>query len=215
MRAAIVAGAPFEPTALVLEALRRADLLIAADSGAAALVSLGLSPSLVIGDMDSIEPGLLDRLRAGGVETVVEPAERKTKTDTHLAILAAIERGADDVAVVGGLGGERLDHALANVLLLGNEAFAVVSLRLIAGHAEAHVVRRSVRLRGATGEYVSLLPLSDEAGGVTTDGLKYALADAVLYRADSLGVSNEMVAPEASVQVGVGVLLVVHVRGPQ
>ncbi len=209
MRAAVVAGAPFEATALALEALRAAGLLVAADSGANAIIALGLRPHLIVGDMDSVDPTLLDRLRAQGVEVAVHPA-RKAKTDTHLAILAAIERGATEIAVLGALRGERLDHALANVLLLGSDEFANVALRLVEGRGEAHVVRRSQTLRGEAGDYVSLLPLTDEARGVTTAGLEYALDNATLVRADSRGVSNALVAAEATVSLREGVLLVTH-----
>lgn len=214
MRAVVVAGAPFEATQLVQSTLRAAELLVAADTGADTLLRLGLRPQVVVGDMDSIDASLLERLRADGVEVIEHPV-RKAKTDTHLAILEAIKRGATEVAIVGALGGRRLDHALANILLLGNDAFAAVDLRLVDGDVEVHVVRRSLRLAGKPGDFVTLLPLTDEARGVTTDGLEYALSDATLTRADSLGVSNELVGSEATVAVREGALLVAHQPRPR
>jgi thiamine pyrophosphokinase len=100
------------------------------------------------------------------------------------------------------------------VLLLGNEDFAGANLRIVDGDTTAYVVRRSVSLSGSPRDFVTLLPLSDEARGVTTDGLEYAVDDATLQRADSLGVSNELVGSDATVSVGDGVLLVVHQPRP-
>lgn len=209
LHAVVVAGGPWDLTDLVIEALRSADLLIAADQGVEALLRLGYCPGLVIGDMDSITPATLERLRARGVAVDVHP-ERKDMTDTHLALLAAVERGASDIALIGALGGERPDHGIANVLLLRNDTFAQVRLRLIEGRGEAHVVRGSLELHGAPGDYVSLLPLTERVTGITTHGLEYALHDATLLLGESRGVSNEIIASRAGVQIGSGVLLVTH-----
>jgi thiamine pyrophosphokinase len=43
---------------------------------------------------------------------------------------------------------------------------------------------------------------------VTTSGLRYALAGATLDRGPTLGLSNELVSPEATVTVGDGALIV-------
>ena len=212
MRAAVVAGAPFAATDLELAALHAADLLIAADSGARSLLRLGLSPQLVVGDLDSIDAATLERLRGQGVTVEVHPV-RKDRTDTHLALLAALERGADDIALLGALGGTRPDHGMANILLLRNYAFAAVRLRLIEGRAETHVVREALELRGAPGDYVTLLALTEEVRGVTTEGLEWEVRDFTLHQGESLGVSNQLVSTYARVTIGKGVLLVAHLHG--
>ena len=53
-------------------------------------------------------------LAEAGVE-IGRAATDKDESDTELALLAAVDAGADGVTILGGLGGARVDHALANV----------------------------------------------------------------------------------------------------
>ena len=88
------------------------DLVIAADSGLRTAELFGVSPSLLLGDFDSLgTPPARD-----GLEILRVPAE-KDVTDTQLAVEVALSRGADDLVIVGGLGG-RLDHSLSNLAIL-------------------------------------------------------------------------------------------------
>ena len=97
--------------------LEPAALVIAADGGARHAASLDLPLAAWVGDGDSLgEAGIAD-LRAAGVP-VRQVAAAKDESDTELAVRMAIERGATRIVVLGGLGGARLDHALANVGLL-------------------------------------------------------------------------------------------------
>ena len=73
-----------------------------------------------------------------------------------------------------------------------------------------HIVRDSVRLTGAVGSNVSLLALHGAAEGVRTTGLRFPLDDAVLAAGSSLGMSNRMSAPDATVAVRSGVLAVLQ-----
>ena len=43
-----------------------------------------------------------------------------------------------------------------------------------------------------SGDYVSLLPLSERVDGVTTHGLRYPLSDATLTQGPARGLSNEL-----------------------
>ncbi|MBQ4284202.1 MAG: thiamine diphosphokinase, partial [Lachnospira sp.] len=71
---------------------RKYEYVIAADSGLEHVKALGLKPDYILGDYDSVKPKVLE-LYSDSTETVVYPKE-KDFTDTHLAILAAINRGA-------------------------------------------------------------------------------------------------------------------------
>ena len=74
VKAIVVAGGNAAPEDAAL--LPGADLVIAADSGAHWLDDSGVPPDLVIGDMDSIDPALLDRLAARGTEVEWHRADK-------------------------------------------------------------------------------------------------------------------------------------------
>ena len=105
-----------------------APLVIAADGGALKAELLGLRPDVVIGDLDSLSQGKLAELEATGAEVVRHPMD-KDASDTELAVLEAVRRGATEIVIVAALGGLRFDHALANVLLLGLPGSAGVTAR--------------------------------------------------------------------------------------
>lgn len=98
------------------ERLPKVDLVIAADGGAANACRLGPCPSVIIGDMDSIDSGAKAESERAGVELITHPAQ-KDATDLELALRYAVEQGATAVTLVGALGG-RPDQMLANVFLL-------------------------------------------------------------------------------------------------
>src|SRR5262249_59879246 len=104
---------------------------------------------LVIGDFDSADPAALEAAVAGGAEVRRYPAD-KDQSDLELALHAARAGGAKRVIVVGGSGG-RLDHFLANALLLASPSFAHLHIQALVGNARVTVIHRDARLFGAPG----------------------------------------------------------------
>jgi thiamine pyrophosphokinase len=209
MRVVIVASG--EPIAADAAWLDRADLVVAADGGAAWIDRAGHRPDLLVGDLDSADPSLVVRLAEAGTGIDRHPADKEA-SDTELAIEAARARGASEIVLLGALGGDRLDHELANLLLLADASLAEPPIRICRGGTTARVVRGGghLGLEGAAGDTVSLLPLGQDAWGVTTEGLRWPLAGAPLHSGRSRGLSNEIVDAPASVSLERGLLLVVE-----
>lgn len=210
MRAVIVSGGVAGNDAFVRAHCLNADFLVGVDGGVLMLERLGVRPDYAVGDFDTAGPAAVARLIAAGVPIERHPPE-KDATDTHLALLVAVEHGATDIDVLGVLGGPRYDHMLAAVLNLTLPALA--SVRVTIGDP-LHTIRllhagEQLKLHGAPGEYVTLLALTETAMGVRGTGLRYPLPETFL-RGDSRGVSNELTAAEASIALGEGLLLVVH-----
>ena len=203
---AVAGGDPVPPH--VAARLPAGAFVIAADSGLGVATALGVDVDLVVGDLDSVDLTALERARAAGVEVRQFPSD-KDRTDLALALDAGVEAGADRIVVVGGHGG-RLDHLLANALLLASPEYADVEVLAHMGEATIHVVRDATALSGSPGELVTLLPAHGPAHGVTTDGLLYPLAGETLTAGSSRGVSNELAAREATVRLRDGVLLVIQ-----
>jgi thiamine pyrophosphokinase len=193
-------------------------MVIAADGGARHAAALGVRPDRWVGDGDSIDPAALDALAAAGVAIERVPTE-KDESDAELALLAAIEAGADAVTILGALGGVRIDHALANVGLLAHPALAGlpawlydeqasrISL-LVAPDASGRPATRD--LPGRVGDLVSLLPVGETALNVTTRGLRYPLAGEPLIVGRTRGVSNVRTETVARISLGSGRLLLIE-----
>jgi thiamine pyrophosphokinase len=209
MRVVVVASADLDPSDG--SRLDGADLVIAADGGAGSLDRLGRHPDLLIGDLDSVEPSLVDRLVAAGVR-VERHASDKDASDTELAVEAALAAGATEVVLLGAFGGSRIDHELANLLLLADPALAGRDIRVARAGTTVRAVHGGGRadLAGALGDLVTLLPVGADATGVTTDGLRWPLVAATLRFGRSRGLSNEVVSSPASVRIEGGTLLVVE-----
>ena len=209
MRAVIVASGDVAPTDA--RHLDSADLVIAADGGADVLDRLGRRPDRLVGDLDSADPALVARLTAAGTAVERHPADKEA-SDTELALASALEAGATELVVLGALGGARVDHELANVLLLASPALAGRAVRLARGPTTLRMVgeRGRLDLDGGTGDLVTLLPIGGDAVGVTTNGLRWELDRATLALGPSRGLSNEILRAPASVSVTEGRLLAVE-----
>jgi thiamine pyrophosphokinase len=215
MRAIIIAGGCVKDDSAWQRWVRDGDWIIGADGGAASAVAWGLAPQTVIGDMDSLPAVDRAALAARGCQFIEHP-RAKDETDLELALTYAAQEGAQEIIVLGALGG-RLDHTLANVLLLTLPKLEGISIRIADGREEALLVRggEAVRLQGSPGDLVSLLPLGGDARGITTRGLAWGLQGDTLRFGFSRGVSNEQTSPEARIEVEDGCLLIVHGPSPE
>jgi thiamine pyrophosphokinase len=192
--------------------LEGADLVIAADGGADWLDAIGVAPDRLVGDLDSADGDVVSRLADSGVAVERHPAD-KDASDLELAVVAATTAGADELVILGALGGD-LDHLAANLLLLGAEAAAAHPTSLVHDRTRARMVRGPGRLTiaAAPGGRVTLLAVGQAADGVTTRGLRWPLDGARLEPGSSRGLANVVVEPSAEVTLIAGWLLVIEIE---
>ena len=193
--------------------LARASAVIAADGGLGHLLALGRRPDVLIGDLDSLPAGVVAAEVAG---QVIRHPREKDETDLELALLYAVERyPAREYLILGGFGG-RLDHMLANVLLLAHPRLLGQPIRFVDDRQSAWLLSAEAAgettIAGAPGDVVSLLPLGGPAHVLATTGLRWPLRDELLSFGPARGVSNEMTAAVATVQLRAGAVVCVHVR---
>ncbi|MDQ3881445.1 MAG: thiamine diphosphokinase [Chloroflexota bacterium] len=206
----MVAAGDLDPADAPL--VRSADLLVAADGGTSSLERLGCRPALIVGDLDSSDAGVVDRAAAHGTRMVVASRD-KDETDMELALEAALDAGAQGVVLLGALGGLRLDHALANLLLLGDAALTGRNVRVAHGRTRVRAVRAGepAVLDAQVGDVVSLLPIGGDAEGVVTHGLRYPLRREPLRFGRARGISNVVASAPASIELEAGTLLVFEI----
>lgn len=206
--AVIFANGDLGDPSLAMDLARRGDFFVAADGGARHVLSCGLQPALVIGDLDSLSTSEVEALRISGSEIQQFPIE-KDETDLELALIETARRGYGRILVLAATGG-RLDQTLANIFLLALPELFGCDVRLINGFEEAFLIRGRGEIHGQVGEVVSLLPLFGEVRGIRTRGLRYPLSGETLYPQRSRGLSNELLAARAVVETADGTLLCVH-----
>ena len=191
----------------------RYDRILAADSGMNALYAAAVTPDIIIGDFDSADEKILAFFQQNKAIDFCTLNPEKDDTDTEFAIRESIRRGADSITIIGGTG-TRLDHVLGNISLLGIGLEEGVRMELLDAHNRICMIDHSVTLKKKEqyGNYLSLIPYNGNVTGVTLKGLKYSLHDYTMGGFNSLGISNEIVDDEASIELTSGQLLVIESR---
>ena len=186
-------------------------VVICADSGLDHALSLGLTPDVFLGDMDSVSStGLRTSQQATWKVITYDPL--KDQTDTELALQYASSQGYENITLLWG-SGDRIDHVLGVLAALSHQSLSSVQ-NLVAwiGTDRVEVMHgpRSYDDKVTTGSTVSLMPLGTSVDGVTTHGLQWNLHHEVLTSQSARGVSN--IAQEATIGVTIetGVLAIVY-----
>lgn len=162
------------------------DLLIAADGGYHALRMMGLRPDLVIGDMDSYQGQIV------GVPLLRFPV-RKDDTDLSLALNLGKSKGYRRFKIYGASGGQREDHFIAALQLMGGWSEKGYSLQLIApGYTIYALTDSCLRISSNPGYTVSIFSHSAQSFGVSLKGLNYEAENINFSHGLPLGVSNAM-----------------------
>lgn len=174
-------------------------LTIAADSGYRTAQTLGVTPKILLGDFDSL-PDVPQT-----AELVRFPAH-KDYTDGQLALSLAIERGAQKITLIGGLGG-RVDHTLSCLAMLeqlfrnglcGCVCNGKNEVRYLRGPASAAVAA------DANYPYLSLIALDEALRNVTIEGCEYPLHAATILRREQFAISNRIIQKQAKITIGQG-----------
>lgn len=206
MKVLIVLGGDAPGVELLKECVSEADFSIAADRGLEAFDAAELEPDLLIGDMDSVSPDVLARYESRLSEDRLNCI--KNDTDCEYALNLAVEKGATEIILLGALGG-RLDHALANLMMVVRAARHGVWAEIRAEGVRIVRINGSYTLTGAKGSTISLLPLGT-ARGVSIKGCYYTIEDFTLESDTSRGMSNVVTADEAVISAREGDLMLFH-----
>ncbi|MCM1132761.1 MAG: thiamine diphosphokinase [Ruminococcus flavefaciens] len=206
MKCAVFAGGLIENTDFIDSAELTAEcgLIICADSGYRYAEKLGITPDIIMGDFDSYTGGFPDNTE------IYRSIPEKDDTDTLLAVKTAILRGCDEIVLYGALG-KRFDHTFANIQTLVYAFENGCAMSIIDADNEITVQGSGERhYRKRDGWYFSIFSLTDTALIKKYSGVKYPLEDYLLKSGFPIGVSNEIKADEAVLQIESGLVLVVR-----
>lgn len=176
------------------------DFYIGADGGAYHLLCHGVSPDVIIGDLDSF------KLKAPEETKLLKSTDQETN-DLEKALLFAEEEKMEEVLIAGATG-LRLDHTLKNISVLLQFQGRFKSLKLIDDFGFHFIAEKNLKLKTRLHQIVSLFPVSGKVNGITTKGLKYPLKNETLQNGVRDGSSNEATGEEVEINFSDGALLI-------
>lgn len=187
--AVIVANGEFPSASVMHRWIDRAPLVVCLDGAANRLLQLGYRPHLIIGDGDSIQPGLTERY---GVEFL--KVDEQETNDLSKAVRYLRKRGCRRLMMLG-ITGRRDDHTLGNISLLvyylqmGMKAVAVTDWGTFVP------CRGNALLKTTKGQQVSLFNF--RATGIKSNDLVYPPYDTTMLWQGTL---NEAKSDHLSIQ---------------
>ncbi len=206
-RVILFANGEFSSLGFYKNLLQEDDYIICADGGVNTIYPAGIIPDLLVGDFDSVEEEILDKLKSEKTEFLKYPKE-KDESDLELALLKAIELKPEEIMIFAALG-KRLDHIFANLMLLNLPLENDIKCSLIEEDYEIFLINKHIKIKRGKAVYLSLFPLTPVVEAIETYGLKYLLKSENLYLGPSRGLSNEIIEEEATIKIKNGKLLII------
>ena len=201
MRAVIIGNGNFDN---IFE-FNEYDYIICADGGYNHAKRYGITPDIIIGDMDSVKVDITDE------NTVIYPKE-KDFTDGELAVHLAIEKGCEEIVLLG-MTGSRLDHTIANICLLKSIYENGKKGYIADKNNKIYYINRYLELNGLNGKTVSLLPMGGDLEGISNSGFYYPLNNETICFGSTRGISNVITDDKANIKLTSGEGIVVITDG--
>ena len=174
------------------------DFVVCADGGYQFALENGIIPDLIIGDFDSAE---YPEQFSG--ETIRLP-RMKDDTDTMFCVKECMSRGYSDFHLIGMTGG-REDHTYANFCTMLYIVKNSGTARIYDSESEMLLLQDgSLTISGKAGAIFSVFPFGCKSCTVSLKGFLYELEKGQLTADFPLGVSNEITADDAYVNVHSG-----------
>lgn len=180
------------------------DFIICADGGLNYLDSMNIVPDLIVGDFDSADISLLKKYKDIKIKKFLP---EKNFTDTEIAIEEAVALGYKEIIIFGATG-TRLDHTMANILLIEKYIKKGINIRIVDNNNYIQILNEDISLNKKEGYYLSIIPITENIEGITLKGFKYPLENVKVNRGSTLCISNEITDAKAQIQIknGIGLL---------
>lgn len=186
--------------------------IIACDKGLEILYKSNIKPNYIIGDFDSINKNILTYYEKNKNINIIELKPEKDYTDTHMALKLAIKLQSNTITIVGAIG-TRIDHTLANINILKEALNNKIPCEIIDENNNISLINKNTRIeKDNKYKYISLIPITTVATGITLQGFKYPLENVVMEIGESIGVSNEQLEQTAKINIKEGILILLKTK---
>ena len=175
--------------------------VVGADKGAFYCLNNGIDMDLAVGDFDSLSLEELKQVE-GAAKGIVKLNPIKDDTDTAHAL--SLLKDYEEITILGGIQGKRVEHFLANIDLL------VKNPRVLLKDNDSYLrcfVPGKYQISGEEYEFFSFFAMEDALLSLT--GFAYPLENYRLPRHDPLGISNRLISDKGVLDLEEGKLLLV------
>ena len=210
MKAVIFGGADIDDYSFCKKYIDDDSIIICCDRGLLHADKLNIKPDYIVGDFDSVSEILLDKYEDLGFDIDRYPA-KKDYTDLEIGVNIAIEKGVEDIVIMGGIG-SRIDHTFGNMHILYSLLEKNIKACLVNNYNHITLTNSKAVVKGKKGDIVSILPFMGDAEGVTLKGFEYSITDFNMKFGQALGVSNVLLGDEGIVCVKKGCLAIMKAK---
>lgn len=191
------------------------DCVVSVDGGLEYTRRLGLTPTAIVGDFDTVDHSILTEYKTDPQILWDVHKPEKDETDTELAINTALKLGCDQLFILGATGG-RLDHEWCNLHLLKLCMDHQAEGFILDGQNKVYLLAngKTFSRTQTFGKYISFLPLTESVHGIVLKGFKYPLYGKDIHIGAEAGlcISNELAEETASIEFSDGILICVESR---
>ena len=182
------------------------DYIICSDGGANHAYNMNIVPNYIIGDLDSVNENIMEGPKK---PVVLQFQPEKDETDTELCIELSDKLKAKEIHLMGALGG-RIDHTIANVNLLYYIRKRGIIPKIVSEKEEIYIAMdEEITIDGEIGDIISILPIKNDAKGVTLKNLEYPLENYDMKFSRPLGISNVMTDINCNIKVKEGSIIII------
>lgn len=172
--------------------------IIGVDKGVIFCKNNNITMDLAVGDFDSISEEDFANIKA---KKILKLNPIKDQTDTMKAVEYC--KNFDEIIILGGIQGKRIEHFYANLLLLDKYP----NLKIKDENSFIFTADKNIIINNDY-KYLSIFSITDESI-ITLKGMKYQLTNYLLKRIDPLCISNELNNQYGEVIITKGKLLII------
>lgn len=207
MKSLVISNGQINDLDLLKSVSRKVDFIVCADGGTNYISKVNIVPNLVVGDLDSINDEVLDIINSKNIP-LKKYNPHKDYTDTELAMDYLIEKGFDEIIFMG-VTGTRIDHTLANILLLDKLLKKGVKGIIIDDKNVIYIVDDELVLDREEETFVSVIPITTSGARVTLKGFEYELDKFDINFSSTIGISNRILSDKGYIKIEAGTCLVI------
>lgn len=184
------------------------DEIVCVDGGYNSTKLYGISPTFLIGDLDSakVEKTELDK----ACKVVFK--DNQDESDLEFAIKYILKNVKDvaEITIINATG-LRLDHTINNIILLKSIDKRIIA-KIVSENEELYLVRDTLILENVSNKTLSILPITD-IKNIKTHGLKWELDGVDISFGFVGGISNVCLEDRIKISLESGEILVVLNKG--